>query len=191
MNKLNIRKQIVQARNYLLESKYYIIFGLSVFIFGSLIGFFMYSKLGFLNELLNSLKDQTFGLDLTSLIFFILINNIQASFFAMVLGVALGIFPFITSLSNGVVLGYVLRKVFDISGTSEFWRILPHGIFELPAVFISIGLGMKLGLFSFDKGWKVDLSEKFYNSINVFLFVVLPLLMVAAIIEGILIIYFG
>jgi len=36
-----------------------------------------------------------------------------------------------------------------IEGYGILWRLVPHGIFELPAVFISLGLGIKLGTFIF------------------------------------------
>ena len=67
------------------------------------------------------------------------------------------------------------------------WRIFPHGIFELPAVFISLGLGLKLGTFIFQRNKLKAFAEFFWNSLRVFLFIVLPLLIIAAIIEGSLI----
>jgi len=71
------------------------------------------------------------------------------------------------------------------------WRILPHGIFELPAVFIALGMGLKFGGFIFQKEKIKSLREYFWNSLRVFLFVVLPLLIIAGIIEGTLIFFSG
>jgi len=44
-------------------------------------------------------------------------------------------------------------------GFLSLWRLLPHGIFELPAVFISLGMGLKIGMFIFQKK-KLELVEK-------------------------------
>ena len=174
----------------------------------------------------------------------------------MILGIFLGIFPIITTISNGVILGYVLKRTAESVGVIEFWRLFPHGIFELPAVFISLGLGLKLGkdiiknylktnkknrsmqflgiisiilpiigiiilrsiiinaqqntiyliysilsfVFSFililqflilffimDKKIRKFNIERIYNSLKIFIKIVMPLLIIAAIIEGLLI----
>jgi stage II sporulation protein M len=92
---------------------------------------------------------------------------------------------------NGAVLGYVFSRVYVLYGASDFWRILPHGIFELPAIFIALGLGVKLGFFIFSGNIKQEFLRRFYYSFLVFLFVVVPLLIIAAIIEGLLITIIG
>jgi uncharacterized membrane protein SpoIIM required for sporulation len=57
----------------------------------------------------------------------------------------------------------------------------------LPAIFVSFGLGIKFGTFIFYKEKMKHFGEFFINSLRVFIFVVLPLLIIAAIIEGSLI----
>jgi len=68
--------------------------------------------------------------------------------------------------------------------------IFPHGVFELPAVFISLGLGVRFGTFMFSKNALSELKHRFIGSIKVFFFVIMPLLVLAAIIEGVLITFF-
>ncbi|MEI6731787.1 MAG: stage II sporulation protein M, partial [archaeon] len=70
---------------------------------------------------------------------------------------------------------------------SSFWKIVPHGIFELPAIFVSLGLGIKLGAFVFGPERKKEFVRRALASLKVFVYVVLPLLIIAAIIEGMLI----
>jgi uncharacterized membrane protein SpoIIM required for sporulation len=54
----------------------------------------------------------------------------------------------------------------------------------LPAIFISLGLGLKTGMFIFQKD-KIKILKKYlYNSIKVFLLIVIPLLIIAGFIEG-------
>src|SRR3989344_1115423 len=177
-----------KAWSYISESRSFIYSISIVFVFSIFLGFVFADKLTNIEEILNEILMKIQGLDGIGLIFFILQNNLQESIYALIFGAVFGIFPILNALSNGVVLGYVLNKVYLGSGIVDFWRILPHGIFEIPAVLISMGLGVKLGFFIFSRNKKEELKRRFFESIRVFLFVVVPLLIVAAIIEGILII---
>ncbi len=173
---------------FIVESKKYIYFAIGIFILSAIFGFIFHDKLTFIDKLLKSLVDRTEGLGTFDLISFIFFNNLQSAFFGMILGIVFGIMPLVNAVSNGVVLGYVLEKVFKFSGFSDFWRILPHGIFELPAIFISLGLGMRLGFFIFSKDKKRSFKSELKKAIYSFLLIVVPLLVIAAIVEGTLII---
>jgi len=134
---------------------------------------------------------QTEGMSSLRLIEFIFINNIQSSFMGVVYGFFLGIFPVLASLANGYIIGYVCSSTVSSSGIGSLLSLLPHGIFELPAIFISFGIGIKFGTFIFYKEKMNHFNEFLINSLRVFVFVVLPLLIIAAIIEGSLISIFG
>ena len=108
----------------------------------------------------------------------------------MVFGIVLGIFSIITVIINGYLLGFVSARVVYAEGITSLWRLLPHGIFELPAVLISMGLGLKIGTFIFQKKKIKSLKEFFLSSFKTFLFVILPLLVIAALIETTLIFFF-
>ena len=100
------------------------------------------------------------------------------------MGIILGIFPIWVSIQNGYIIGFVINKVVALEGPLILWKLIPHGIFELPAIFISIGVGLKIG----EKVLKRDSPGVFLlNSLKVFLLIVLPLLIIAAVIEGLLI----
>jgi stage II sporulation protein M len=187
---LSLKTQFKEAWSYIGESKHYIFISIILFLFGALIGVIFKESLSpTINEILKDLLDKTSGLDLFEMIFFILQNNLQSAFLSILAGILMGIFPIVSDITNGIILGYVLSKASEVSGFTSWWRILPHGIFELPAIFISFGLGIKLG-FSFfinKKFRSEEFKRRFYNSANVFLVVIIPLLIIAAIIEGILI----
>jgi len=183
-----LKEYVEDAFLYIKDSRNYIYSVIGIFIISAIIGFAFASKLGFLDTLLKEIISKTAGLTGINLILFIFANNASVAFEGLLFGIVLGIFPLINSVSNGLVLGYVLAKVYSLSGFSEFWRILPHGIFELPAIFISLGLGIKLGASVFSKPARKTFKLRLYNSLKVFFLIVLPLLVVAATIEGILII---
>jgi len=118
-----------------------------LFFFSILFGYINSSFLSpFILPILEEIVDKTENLTGIGLFFFIFLNNALTSLSAMALGLLLGIFPLIVTLSNGVILGFVLERTAHLAGFHEWWRILPHGIFELPAIFISLALGLKLGI---------------------------------------------
>lgn len=81
--------------------------------------------------------------------FLIFWHNVLTAGMLMITGVFLGIFPAISMWYNGLLMGYVTMvgahnlhapgwKVFALS-------MLPHGLFELPAIIWSSALGVQLG----------------------------------------------
>ncbi len=185
--RLNIRRQVKEALKYIKEVRNSVYAVIGVFLLSSIIGFVYAEQFSILDSLIRDIISKTANLNMFELILFILQNNIQSSFLGVILGVFLGIYPLISTGINGILLGYITSKVAEQSGIIELWRILPHGVFELPAVFISLGMGLYFGGFFFAKNKKRELIRRFYNSINVFLFIVIPLLIIASVIEGLLI----
>ena len=176
---------------YIKESKNYILFIIGVFLVSALIAVFYQPPevVKMIQEFIQQLVNKTENLNSWQMIFFIFNNNFQSSFFSMILGLFLGVFPFLAAFSNGYVLGFVSEKVVVAEGISSLWRLMPHGIFEFPAIILSLALGVKFGMFLFSKkSKKEEFIRRLRNSLRVFLFVVLPLLIVAAIIEGILVV---
>jgi len=179
-----------ESLNYIRESRNFIYSAIIIFLFFSLAGFFIPAPplleekiLEFIEELLR----KTEGMSQAELIRFILLNNIQSSFIGMLFGIIFGIFPLLAALTNGYILGFVAAKTAEGAGIFVLWKLLPHGIFELPALFISLGLGLKFGTFIFKKNKFEALGTYIIKSIKVFFFIVIPLLIIAAIIEGSLI----
>ncbi len=205
MAKKKRNKNIKKKRNFLIEnyklswayikeSKDFIYIIIGIFFAFALFGFLVPPPAELEEAIMNFLKElleQTKDFNQLQMIKFIFLNNLKSSFFGLILGVLFGIFPVISSLINGYILGFVALKTVSSEGFLVLWRLLPHGIFELPAVFISLGMGLKLGTFVFQKKKTECFGDYFWNSFRVFLFVVIPLLVIAAIIEGILIFLFG
>ncbi len=193
------RKNFIESWNYIKSSKRYIYFSICVFILFFLIGLVLQTPAEIqeaIKQLLQELLDKTKDFGVFEMIMFIFKNNLTVSIVGLVFGAIFCIVPFFFAVSNGYVLGYVVKTVFEkvagISALTSLWRLFPHGIFELPAIFISLGLGLRLGVSlikflnknSFGIFWK-----DFKDSMRVLFFIIIPLLIIAAIIEGILIIF--
>jgi len=178
----------IDSLKYIRESRNYIYFVTVIFIFFGIIGFLF--PILFVEQvklLLEQLLKQTGGLNTPSLIGFIFLNNLKASFFGLALGILFGFVPVILAVVNGYVLGFVSNYAVENAGFSSLFRLLPHGIFELPAVMISMGLGIKLGMFFFSKNSDKEFMRRVWLSLKVFICIIVPLLIIAAIIEGSLI----
>jgi len=185
--KFDLKREYKDSWDYIKESRNFIYSIIGVFFAFALIGFFVPASedlTKIILEFIEKLLEQTKDMSQLELIRFIFVNNLQSSFFGLIFGVALGIFPVLATVANGYILGFVGKMSFESGGIFVLWRILPHGIFELPAIFISLGLGLKLGSFIFRKEKGKFFRRCFWNSLRVFLFVVIPLLIIAAIIEG-------
>ena len=194
--KFSLREQYKKGFDFITESRKFIYAIIIIFFVFVLIGFFVPVSESLANSILEYLKEivsQTEGMSQSQLIWFIFENNSTNSFFGIVLGIFLGVFPVIVSIFNGYILGFVGRFVVDVAegNVSVLLNFLPHGIFELPVVFISFGMGMKLGTFIFQKNKFKSFLSYLLNSLRVFILIVIPLLIIAAIIEGSFMIVFG
>ncbi len=190
MKKNAITENYRKSWKFIKESQNFIYVAVLIFFTFFLIGFllpmpdFLYQQIV---KFIEQLLQQTEGMSYSQLTSFIFFNNLHSSFFAMILGVFFGIFPMFVMVMNGYLVGVVSGLSVNAAGVFSLWKLLPHGIFELPAVFISAGLGLKIGSFIWQKKKIKALKEYFLNSLRVFVFIVIPLLIIAAIIEGTLI----
>ncbi len=176
---------------YLLDTKTFILVTLTIFCLFILIGFtlpyfFTEEIMTFMKELLERFA----GLNVYETITAIFFNNLKSSFMAMILGIGFGIVPIFVTITNGYLLGFVARLSVEHAGLSVLWRLVPHGIFELPAIIISTGIGLKLGVSIISKKRRKKMNKEIKESIRFFISVIFPLLVIAAIIEGILIFLF-
>ncbi len=188
--KFSLRKEYQKSWNYLKESKKFILIVVGIFLAFTLIGFFMPPPEYLSQKIFEFIKEillKTENMSQSRLISFIFLNNIQSSFFGMVFGIFLGIFPVISAIANGYLLGFVANFAIQEDGIFSLWRIFPHGIFELPAVFISFALGLRLGASIFSKKKFIKFNENLISCLKVFVLIIIPLLIIAAIIEGTLI----
>ncbi len=175
------------ARSHLYETRYFALMMLALFFASGLIGFAFSDQFSFFDPILEDLAGKVLDLSPGELIWFIFQNNTTTAFVGMVFGAALGLFPVINIMTNGALTGYVYAKVATLAGYGIIWRLLPHGIFELPAIFLSLGMGVHLGMFVFTKNPKQEFVRRSMRSLKTFVIAVIPLLVVAAIIEGLLI----
>lgn len=122
----------------------------------------------------------------------IVMNNI----FACVMCIGMGLVPFIflpafSVLSNAMIIGTLLGYG-AVAGTMSplsaiVFGLLPHGVFELPGFFLSMAMGVYLCRTLTMKLLGKAKEEKILAMLNgiakTFVLVVIPLLIIAAVVE--------
>ena len=123
-------------------------------------------------------------------LFSLLLNNVVAAGAAVGWGAIPFIFLSIPMLAvNAIVMGLVAAygTMQGISMVSLLAGILPHGIFEIPALMLSVALGLNLCLQTskriFQREGGPPLSWIFLTTFKNFALVVIPLLVLASLIE--------
>jgi stage II sporulation protein M len=177
MNRDIITNHYRQIWRDIREARKYIFAAILIFAAGILSAIFIPS-LGerVLSLFLEYLKTFKYGhKDFLGLLIAIFSQNALSSFLAIVLGFFFGVVPIFGALVNGIAMGAVLHL-----NPLNLFKLLPHGIFELTAIFIAWGLGIWCagGLFQMPS---VGLRIK--KSLNIYLSIIVPLLIIAAIIE--------
>ena len=126
------------------------------------------------------------GLNPMLIMLIIFFKNLLSCVLSTFLGIGLGIMPLIVDTSNGFLVGIVAYKIMHAQGLLYLLAgILPHGIIELPSIFISSGLGFRLGhvLALSIFGVRVDLSGEVRKAGHIMAWWIAPFLLLAAAIE--------
>ena len=185
-------KNYEEVFKYLKTLKRSIIFSVSVFFFFTIIGYF-FTSVELSESIMKYFQEivlKTQGYSAIEMVLFLISNNSIATFLSVFMGLFFGFFPLFSAMSNGYILGFVASYSVEKSGFLSLLAILPHGVFELPAIFISLAMGLRLGkstinlIFSKEK---VNMKKELRSAFLAYALVVLPLLAIAGIIEGILI----
>lgn len=190
-----------QLRRLWIDNRGYFLAACLLFFFGGFIGYWQDSAVkAMVNQLLGQLKEivdrvQESGGGVFATFWMIFSNNVVSALMMMALGLFFAFFPIVGLVTNGILLGFILANA---SGVSPWLMlaagILPHGIFELPAVFFAAGVGMRLGVLSFRsvgvliQPHKADkVKNDWYDTLKQFpaaVLLVIGLLLVAGIVES-------
>lgn len=181
-----------ECRSYFVELRPYLKTSLVFFAIGIAIGLMFVSGYpGLADHFEDSVANfiRTFrGLPRLQLAGAIFLNNASKTLLAITLGALFGVIPGIFLLTNGVALGIVFTLAAKSKG---FWlsllSILPHGVIELPAVFLGTSIGLLVGNHAVKtllRRTDAALMFEIKRGIRFFCTVIVPLLLVAAFVEA-------
>jgi len=189
------------------------VFALSLFlfIFSTFMGYSMGEDIpaSVFEGVLSNIPDPT---ESTSLEMFtaILSNNLLASFLFLASGIVVGIPPLMFIIVNGFFVGWVSYSVVPplmfiiVNGFFVGWvsysvaselglgfvvsTLLPHGIIEIPAITLCAAMGVGLGYQLINRLRRIGGLQRYVqDSLSLFVKRIVPLLIVAAVIETALI----
>lgn len=186
------------------DNKKYFYVACILMLAGGFIGFVQADKVEKIAvQMLAQLKDLVEKIgsnnDALSVFWLIFSNNVTSAVLMMVFGIALAIPPIFGMVTNGILLGYLFQEMAE-SGHNIVLMfivgILPHGIFELPAVIFAAGVGIRYGLLMIrgplaiwtEKG-RNELKSDWIHALKQFPYIVVSvilMLLVAAIVESVI-----
>lgn len=163
----------------------YVYLAVAVYAAGLILGLVFPGRLDIFLDSFRKLASRFVDRSVPVLIIMIFFQNMFASFVSMWAGALFGLVPLAAAVINGVLLGVVLSSAVHGNIWDAILKLVPHGIFEMPAVFISWGLGIWRGAWLLRRRREVVFRERARSAYRIFIAVVVPLLLIAAIIEGI------
>jgi stage II sporulation protein M len=181
-----------ERRAYLGRLRPYIITSLVLFGAGTAIGLLVVSYFPGLadhfEETIAAFVKTFAGMPRLKLAAAIFVNNTIKTLLAILLGALFGIIPAFFLLANGIALGVAWSLSASARGPwLSLLSLLPHGILELPAVFLGTSIGLAIGVqvlkrLTGKSGNKI--GAELASGLRYFCSVILPLLFVAALVEA-------
>ena len=117
----------------------------------------------------------------------IMTNNLSVSFMAFASGITGGLGTIYMMIFNGLLMGVIGTACFYSGMSLQLWSfVAPHGVLELPAIFIAGGAGLRLAhglLFPGFLPRRESVTRAGAESVRLLLGTI-PLLFLAGVIEG-------
>lgn len=180
------------------EQKWFVLSSFGVFAFGLLLSLILVAANPdnanmFLPEaMVEGVKSETAGggggqWNYPLMSSYIMFNNISVSLRAFVFGITLGLGTIYVLFFNGALLGALTALMYMYGNPKHYWSlILPHGVIELTAIFISGAAGLTIAKSLFLPGEltrKHSLINASKKAVSLVLGVIL-MLVIAGVIEG-------
>jgi len=179
------------VKDYFIRNRNLILLGIIIFIISIIVGY-VYNDV-FRNIMLEAMKNMNIPLDnpIDSTVALFL-NNIRVNLLMILLGFTFSVISVMVLFVNGILIGFITSIV---PGHIIFLYTFPHGIFEIPALFLAM-LGSFIvtkfeikilkGIFQNGKTFKGELhdSRLMIKDIILTIILVTVLLCIAAIIEA-------
>ncbi len=187
------RVLMINIRGYLRGIKFHIALSALTFLLSGVFGYFYTmtypENASTLIDIISEAFRPIMEMSSPQIALYIFFHNTLLSLVAMLLGVALGIVPILFAASNGALLGILAAVVRERLGWAAFViGVLPHGVLEVPAMILSIAVGIKFGHETLNaalgRNDKKKLKIELLEGLRFFAAVVVPLLAVAAAIEA-------
>jgi len=180
-------------RAYIQRLRPYLTTSIVLFSVGAVLGLMIINQFPHLTD---SIEDslQAFvksfhGLSKPQLAAAIFVNNSVKTFLMILLGIFFGVVPALFLIANGAALAIVLTLSTQSRGIwLSLLSVVPHGVLELPAVFLGSAIGLMMGATLTrrlaTKSEEIKIGAELGQALKFFLILIVPLLIVAALVEA-------
>lgn len=184
---------IVNDIEYIKKIKVYILVAVALFTVSAIYGAVITEKSqegkDMAKDIIENMPKKSTKLGMTIEIFE---SNIYNSLLSVVLGVGFGIIPMYIAIVNGIAIGSLIQFVKGGHGGFVFFLAMlgPHSIIEFPLMFVSMGIGLRLGYVMYSFIFKENMGNtsiiigELKKGMYFYIKWIIPLLLVAAFIEG-------
>jgi stage II sporulation protein M len=116
----------------------------------------------------------------------IFLNNYISTLLSLLLGLFFGIGPIVFLIINGYTLGNLISFASSKVGIYKIGlAIIPHGIFEVPAVLLAASYGLWWGVKNYRKiRYRENFQDDFPLPIKRYIIIIIPLLLIGAFVEA-------
>lgn len=181
-----------QLRAYLHRLRPYLTTSLVLFSVGAMVGLMVVNQFPHmtdsLEESLQAFIKQFRGLPKLKLAAAIFLNNSVKTLAVILLGIFFGLVPALFLIANGAALAVVLSLSAQSRGIwLSLLAIVPHGVLELPAVFLGTAIGLMMGASLTRKitaKSEIRIGAEISQAFRFFAIVIVPLLLAAALVEA-------
>ncbi len=184
MTPQDIKERYSETLGYLREARGFLLVAAVMFVIGTWIGVAYPPHWEDLLSGLKTMARQLKGKSTLSIAGAIFLKNSLASAMSVILGPLLGIVPLLGAIGNGLLVGTMMSHVSQATRVSMLLQLLPHGLFELPAMFMAWGIGMWQGTWFFHKGPDDLFGKRRRKAFRIYFMIIIPLLFIAALIEA-------
>ncbi len=181
-----LTRYLWEALETVIDAKYCILVASLVYCAAVAIGWRYAGFFSWLQTPIVEFTAQFSDLEALGFIIKIFSNNAVAVYITMCLVSIFGLLPLLSATLNGVVVGWVIAQA-SVSlniGDVNPLALVPHGIFEWPAMMMGWGVGIWKGLGYRWAPIREGYGARFKRVNKSFFVLVIPLLIAAAIVEG-------
>ena len=190
MNKMNIASALdikswyIESRVTISDAKKFILFSFVVYALGIIVGYSYLNDVQVIRdefiELYENYHDRSYFIFVSK----IFIHNAVVAYISMRLGILFGLLPAISGMASGISIGWLFANTKSLHWLKLLLILAPHGLFEMPAMFIAWGIGFWRCKMLFVPNYEKVSKENVRKIHKIFVTLILPLLVLAAVIEG-------
>ena len=130
-----IKSWYLESKDMIYDARKFILFSFFMFCLGIIFGYFYLIDSQLIKdgvaELLKSFQTTNYFVFVSK----IFIHNVLIAYLSMSLGILLGLMPAISSIASGISVGWAFANFNNIHYVKLLLLLVPHGVFELPAMF--------------------------------------------------------